>query len=336
MRQPSLSLRATLVACALGAIAVPALAQTAHDDSVVSPAVASKQKSEIAKGDPQRWYRGDNTTQGRLAIQKKEIAAAYSEAKNACRKGQSAERKGCLADAGKAYRSDMAGAARLVAKGPSPEILEEVGPVDTSGGGGATAVGSSGAAGSTGAGGAESRNWSERREYRAAGTDTSQASQANNQAGPTGSQSNMYQSGPTGNQPGVRQSGPVGSGQMGQSGAAGSSQSGATSGMSQPAGTSQLGGTGVGNPGTTQSGATGTAAGQSGMGQSGAAGMPAGQPAPRGSTTSQPGAAGTGSSQSGATGSGSAPTEMNGSDATRPGAPPPDLPRTNQPQGQRY
>jgi hypothetical protein len=64
--------------------------------------------------------------------------------------------------------------------------------------------------------------------------------------------------------------------------------------------------------------------------------MPAGQPAPRGSTTSQPGAAGTGSSQSGATGSGSAPTEMNGSDATRPGAPPPDLPRTNPPQGQRY
>jgi hypothetical protein len=322
MRQQSLSLRATLVACALGAIAVPALAQTAHDDSAVSPAVASKQKHEIAKGDPQRWYRGDNTTQGRLAIQKKEIAAAYSEAKNACRKGQSGERKQCLAEASKAYRDDMANASRLVAKGPSPEILEEVTPVDSSG---STAVGSSGSAGTTGSGSSgnpQTRDWTQRNEYRAAGQSDSMA---NNQAGPTGAQSNVYQSGPTGNQPGMRQSGPVGSGAMG------SSQSGATS-----TGTSQygVGGTGAGQSGTSQPGMTGTAPGQSGMGQSGAAGAPAGQPSGRGSGTGQTGTGATGGSQSGATGS--APTEMNGSDATRPGAPPPDLPRSDKPQTQGY
>jgi hypothetical protein len=329
MRQPSLSLRVTLVACALGAIAVPALAQTAHDDSAVPRAVASKQKSEVAKGDPQRWYRGDNTTQGRLAIQKKEIAAAYSEAKIACRKGQSGERKQCLADAGKTYRSDLSNASRLVARGPSPEILEEVTPVFGDEGGGATAVGSSGAAGTSGSSGPQVRDWRQRNDYRAAGSETT--AQANNQAGPTGAQSNTYQSGPTGNQPGMRQPGPTGSGQagMGQSGAMGASQSGATS-----TGTSQygVGGTGAGQSGTSQSGMTGTSAGQSGMGQSGAAGVPAGQPSGRGSGTSQTGAAG--SSQSGATGS--APTEMNGSDATRPGAPPPELPRSDKPQDQRY
>jgi hypothetical protein len=156
MRQLSLSLRVTLVACALGATAVSALAQTAHDDSAVSKPVAKKQKSEIAKGDPARWYRADNSPQARLSTQKKEINAAYAEAKTACRKEAAAARSKCMKDAQLAYRHDMAQAPMLVAHGSNPEVLKQVSPIDTSGGPGESQVGGSGTTSSTEAGNADS------------------------------------------------------------------------------------------------------------------------------------------------------------------------------------
>jgi hypothetical protein len=230
MRQLSLSLRATLVACALGATAVSAVAQTAHDDSAVSKAVAKKQQSEIAKGDPARWHRVENSAQARLGIQKKEIAAAYSEARNACRQGASSERGKCMKDAQLAYQHDMARAPLLVAKGPTAEVLEQVSPLAE----GATAVGGSGGTSATAAGGnVPDIGQDVPREYRALGKDNGQ-----------------------------------------QGGAAGTS--GKDTGQTDNSGQS-------------------------------------------------------GGSQSGTTGVGTPPSETNGSDATRPGAPPPDLPPAGKP-----
>jgi hypothetical protein len=185
MRQLSLSLRATLVACALGATAVAAVAQTAHDDSAVSKAVAKKQQSEIAKGDPARWHRVENSAQARLGIQKKEIAAAYSEAKNACHHGAASARSQCMKEAQLAYQHDMAKAPMLVAKGPTAEVLEQVSPLAA---GETTAVGSSGTGGATSAGGTVPDIGQDvPREYRPLGSDTSGSSHTGtSQSGVTG------------------------------------------------------------------------------------------------------------------------------------------------------
>jgi hypothetical protein len=194
MRQLSLSLRATLVACALGATAVSAVAQTAHDDGAVSKAVAKKQQSEIAKGDPARWHRAENSAQARLGIQKKEIAAAYSEAKNACRQGASSERGKCMKDAQLAYQQDMARAPLLVAKGPTAEVLEQVSPLAE----GATAVGGSGGTSATAAGGTVPDIGQDvPREYRPLGKDNGQSGAAGTSGKDTG-QSGGSQSGSTG------------------------------------------------------------------------------------------------------------------------------------------
>lgn len=151
MGKYSRTLRVTLVACALGASAIPALAQTEGSDRAVPAAVASKQKAEVSKGDPKRWYKAPRSDEARLQIQRKEINAAYNEAKNACRKGAAADRSQCLKDARMAYQQDMANAKGLVAMAPTSSVTESTGPVDTSGAA-STAVGSSGA-GATGAGG---------------------------------------------------------------------------------------------------------------------------------------------------------------------------------------
>jgi hypothetical protein len=126
MQSSSLILRAAALACALGASTLPAMAQT-HDDSAVPAAVANKQKAEIKKGDPQRWHRGDNTQQARLEIQKKEIAAAYAEAKNSCHKRSSSQRARCLKDARATYQHDLANAQTLVAEAPTSQVIERRG-----------------------------------------------------------------------------------------------------------------------------------------------------------------------------------------------------------------
>jgi hypothetical protein len=207
MRQLSLSLRVTLVACALGATAVSALAQTAHDDSAVSKPVAKKQQSEIAKGDPARWHRAENSPQARLSIQKKEIAAAYAEAKTACRKGAAAARSQCMKEAQLAYRHDMARAPMLAARGPNPEVLKQVSPIDTSGGPGETQVGGAGTTSSTEAGSADSAakrsamaelDRTGPPEYRALSKDTGQSGS---------SQSSATESGTTGKDAGQMDNG---------------------------------------------------------------------------------------------------------------------------------
>jgi hypothetical protein len=197
MRQLSLSLRATLVACALGATALSAVAQTTHDDSVVSKAVAKKQQAEIAKGDPARWHRAENSTQARLGIQKKEAAAAYAEAKNACRNGDAPGRNKCMKDARVAYQHDLARAPQLVAKGPTREVLMQVSPLEE----GQTAVGGSGTSATASGGGVPDIGQNVPREYRPLGKDnggqpTGTSEEAGKDTGAAG-QSGSSQSGST-------------------------------------------------------------------------------------------------------------------------------------------
>jgi hypothetical protein len=196
MRQLSLSLRATLVACALGATALSAVAQTAHDDSVVGKAVAKKQQSEIAKGDPARWHRVENSNQARLGIQKKEAAAAYAEAKNACRQGDASGRNKCMKDAQVAYQHDLSRAPQLVAKGPTREVLMQVSPLQE----GATAVGGSSTSATESGGGVPDIGQNVPREYRPLGKDNGQPTGTSEEAGKEGGtagQSGGSQSGST-------------------------------------------------------------------------------------------------------------------------------------------
>jgi hypothetical protein len=79
----------------------------AQDDATVSKAVAQKQAGEIRNGDPARWYRDDASRQAALQTLQKEIGAAYDEAKRACAKGASAERKACLQTARQTWQDDM-------------------------------------------------------------------------------------------------------------------------------------------------------------------------------------------------------------------------------------
>jgi hypothetical protein len=95
MRQPQQAWRASTFAATM----VAASAAQAQDDSTVGKAVAAKQASEIRRGDPARWYREDPTRQARLRTLKKEIGAAYEEAKNACREGGTGGRGACLKEA---------------------------------------------------------------------------------------------------------------------------------------------------------------------------------------------------------------------------------------------
>lgn len=106
---------ACLVAMAAGA----AQAQSqAGNDATVAPAAASKQAREIARGDPERWYREDATDAQRMRTRQKEIGAALDEAKNACRQGPAAERQACLKAAQDTWQKDMA-ALRSEAATPS-------------------------------------------------------------------------------------------------------------------------------------------------------------------------------------------------------------------------
>ncbi|MET0981684.1 MAG: hypothetical protein ABWY02_06255 [Telluria sp.] len=95
-----------LAACLLGGAAACASAQTGSD-ATVSPPAASKQARELARGDPARWHREDATEAQRMRTRQKEIGAALSEAKNACRQGPAAERPACLKAAQDTWQKEM-------------------------------------------------------------------------------------------------------------------------------------------------------------------------------------------------------------------------------------
>ncbi len=97
-------------ACLLGAtLSVHAQTQSQpSSDALVDPVAARQQAKEIAQGDPARWYREDTTRQAQLRTSQKEAGAALQEARNACKKGPSAERKRCEAEARATYQNDLA------------------------------------------------------------------------------------------------------------------------------------------------------------------------------------------------------------------------------------
>jgi hypothetical protein len=100
-----------LAGCLLTGAAAWAGAQTgsnsAGNDMTVPAPAADKQAREIARGDPVRWYREDATEAQRMRTRQKEIGAALSEAKNACRQGPAAERQACLKAAQDTWQKEM-------------------------------------------------------------------------------------------------------------------------------------------------------------------------------------------------------------------------------------
>lgn len=77
-------------------------------EETTPPAAAAHQASELARGDPARWYVEDATEQQRLRTLRKEIAAAYEEARIACRNAPAAERAACLKEARATYQQELA------------------------------------------------------------------------------------------------------------------------------------------------------------------------------------------------------------------------------------
>jgi hypothetical protein len=139
MRQPFPTLSAAALACALCSASLAASGQSAPDrtsDKAVAPAVAHKQAREIAKGDPARWYRADKTHAARMRTLKKEIAAAYTEARTACYKRAPASRASCLKSARNTWQHDSANAPAILAAAPAAEsFTERVSTMGTSEGG---------------------------------------------------------------------------------------------------------------------------------------------------------------------------------------------------------
>ncbi len=93
-------------ALAAVALAGPIQAQQGTDDAV-APAVARQQAREIAQGDPSRWYQPLDTPKERLRNARKEIGAAFEEARRACRAGPAAARADCLHEARAIWRRDL-------------------------------------------------------------------------------------------------------------------------------------------------------------------------------------------------------------------------------------
>jgi hypothetical protein len=79
-------------------------------------AVAQQQQREIARGEPARWMKGDNSTQAQIATKRKEIGAALNEALNDCKKVATSERYACVRQARQTYKHDMANVKELVAQ----------------------------------------------------------------------------------------------------------------------------------------------------------------------------------------------------------------------------
>ncbi|HZX27209.1 MAG TPA: hypothetical protein VFF16_09080 [Telluria sp.] len=108
MFHPHSLLRAALAA----ALTLGAAAGSAQEAGapLTPPNVAVQQRAEIARGDPHRWYQDDATLRARLHTLRKEIAAAYTEAKIGCRQAAPSERASCLRAARTTYEQDMANA----------------------------------------------------------------------------------------------------------------------------------------------------------------------------------------------------------------------------------
>lgn len=87
----------------------------AQDDATVAKAVAHKQASEIRSGDPVRWRKDDGGSEAALKTVRKEVGAAYDEAKRACASGPAAERPACLQAARQTWQTDMKNAPAQVA-----------------------------------------------------------------------------------------------------------------------------------------------------------------------------------------------------------------------------
>jgi hypothetical protein len=97
-----------------------------NDDSTVAPAVKARQASEIRRGDPARWHKGDPTRQARLQTLQKEIGAAYAEAKKACGQNPAAERSACMKEARTTYEQDMKNAPAQLDEAPAGSVQTTV------------------------------------------------------------------------------------------------------------------------------------------------------------------------------------------------------------------
>lgn len=89
------------VTATLLAVCCAAQAQT------TPPEVAARQRQALRHGDPARWYQADRSTTTQLRTLRKEINAAYAEAKTGCRKTASGERRDCMKEARDTYTADM-------------------------------------------------------------------------------------------------------------------------------------------------------------------------------------------------------------------------------------
>lgn len=89
------------VAAALLAACCAAQAQT------TPPEVAAQQRQELKRGDPARWYKADRTTAAQLRTLRKEINAAYAEAKTGCKHMASGQRSECMQEARDIHAADM-------------------------------------------------------------------------------------------------------------------------------------------------------------------------------------------------------------------------------------
>lgn len=92
-----------------------ALAAHAQQDTT-PPQNVQLQHQEIARGEPARWSRPDQTTAEQARTLRKEIGAALAEARQACGKGPANERSACLKEAQQTYHDDMAKVPQVMAQ----------------------------------------------------------------------------------------------------------------------------------------------------------------------------------------------------------------------------
>ena len=105
-------IRQLIIGMAVACVACAAQAT----DKTTPPQNAQLQQSDIAKGDPARWYQDDASAAAQLRTLRKEIGAALAEANIACKQGPAAERRRCLQEARATYQQDMANAAQISAE----------------------------------------------------------------------------------------------------------------------------------------------------------------------------------------------------------------------------
>ncbi|WP_070272756.1 hypothetical protein [Duganella sp. HH101] len=105
-------IRHLVIGMAMACAACAAQAQS----KTTPPQNLQLQQSEIAKGDPARWYQDDASAAAQLRTLRKEIGAALAEANIACKQGPAAERRRCLQEARATYQQDMANAAQISAE----------------------------------------------------------------------------------------------------------------------------------------------------------------------------------------------------------------------------